>query len=63
MQFDVESLRTFLTVLDTGGMTRASEVLGISPDRVRLVGLTQRLLNPLEHLCGDCAQQVLDAYL
>ncbi len=45
MQFDVESLRTFLTVLDTGGMTRASEVLGISQSAVswKIKRLEERL--------------------
>lgn len=34
MQLDVESLRTFATVLDLGGMTRAAEALGISQSAV-----------------------------
>ena len=34
MQLDVESLRTFTTVLDLGGMTRAAEALDISQSAV-----------------------------
>lgn len=34
MQLDVESLRTFATVLDLGGMTRAAEALDISQSAV-----------------------------
>ncbi len=34
MQLDVESLRTFTTVLDAGGMTRAAERLGVSQSAV-----------------------------
>lgn len=34
MQLDVESLRTFITVLDVGGMTRAAEALDVSQSAV-----------------------------
>jgi DNA-binding transcriptional LysR family regulator len=34
MQLDVESLRTFVTVLDLGGMTRAAEALDVSQSAV-----------------------------
>lgn len=34
MQLDVESLRTFATVLDLGGMTRAAEALDVSQSAV-----------------------------
>lgn len=34
MQLDVESLRTFITVLDLGGMTKAAEALGVSQSAV-----------------------------
>ena len=34
MQLDVESLRTFAAVVDTGGMTRAAEQLGLSQSAV-----------------------------
>ncbi len=34
MQLDVESLRTFLTVLDLGGMTKAAESLNVSQSAV-----------------------------
>jgi len=34
MQLDVESLRTFMTVLDLGGMTRAAEALDVSQSAV-----------------------------
>jgi DNA-binding transcriptional LysR family regulator len=34
MQFDVESLRALMLVLDTGGMTRAAEHLGLSQSAV-----------------------------
>jgi DNA-binding transcriptional LysR family regulator len=34
MQLDVESLRTFITVLDLGGMTRAAESLDVSQSAV-----------------------------
>ena len=34
MHFDIESLRTLLTVIDAGGMTRAAERLGVSQSAV-----------------------------
>lgn len=49
MQLDVESLRTFLAVLDTGGMTRAAERLGISQSAVswKVKRLEERIGRPL----------------
>lgn len=45
MQLDVESLRTFIAVLDTGGMTRAAERLGSSQSAVswKIKRLEQRV--------------------
>lgn len=45
MQLDVESLRTFLAVLDSGGMTRAAERLGVSQSAVswKIKRLEQRV--------------------
>lgn len=49
MQLDVESLRTFLTVLEAGGMTRASERLHLSQSAVsrKIQRLEQRVGRPL----------------
>ena len=45
MQLDVESLRTFLAVLDRGGMTRAAEHLGVTQSAVswKIKRLEQRV--------------------
>ena len=49
MNLDVPSLRTFLTVLDVGGMTRAAEVLGLSQSAVswKMKRLEERVGRPL----------------
>lgn len=49
MQLDVESLRTFLVVLDAGGMTRAAERLGLSQSAVswKIKRLEERIGRPL----------------
>lgn len=49
MNLDVPSLRTFLTVLDVGGMTRAAEVLGLSQSAVswKIKRLEERVGRPL----------------
>ena len=49
VQLDVESLRTFLAVLDRGGMTRAAEFLGQSQSSVswRIKRLEQKVGRPL----------------
>lgn len=49
MQLDVESLRTFLAVLDHGGMTRAAERLDLSQSAVswKIKRLEQRVGRPL----------------
>lgn len=49
MQLDVESLRTFLAVLDEGGMTRAAETLHLSQSAVswKIRRLEDRIGRPL----------------
>jgi len=49
LQLDVESLRTFLAVLDTGGMTRAAERLGVTQSAVswKIKRLEDRVGRPL----------------
>lgn len=49
MQLDVESLRTFVAVLDRGGMTRAAEHLGMTQSAVswKIKRLEQRIGRPL----------------
>ncbi len=49
MNLDVESLRTFLTVLDHGNMTRAAEQLNLSQSAVsrKMLRLEQRIGRPL----------------
>ena len=49
MQLDVESLRTFMAVLDRGGMTRAAEFLGVTQSAVswKIKRLEQRVGRPL----------------
>ena len=49
MQLDVESLRTLVTVLDQGGMTRAAERLGLSQSSVswKIKRLEQKVGKPL----------------
>ncbi len=49
LQLDVESLRTLLTVLDLGGMTRAAERLGMSQSAVswKIKRLEERVGHPL----------------
>ncbi len=49
MQLDVESLRTFIAVLDWGSMTRAAEHLGLSQSAVswKMKRLEQRVGRPL----------------
>ena len=49
MQLDVESLRTFITVLDWGSMTRAATQLGLSQSAVswKIKRLEQRVGRPL----------------
>lgn len=49
MQLDVESLRTFATVLDVGGMTRAAEQLGLSQSAVswKIKRLEEKVGRPL----------------
>lgn len=49
VQLDIESLRTFLTVLDWGSMTRAAEQLGLTQSAVswKLKRLEQRVGRPL----------------
>ncbi len=49
MELDVESLRTFLAVLDRGGMTRAAQHLGVTQSAVswRMKRLEQRVGRPL----------------
>jgi DNA-binding transcriptional LysR family regulator len=49
VQLDVESLRTFVAVLDRGGMTRAAEFLGMSQSAVswKIKRLEQRVGRPL----------------
>lgn len=49
LHLDVESLRTYLTVLDTGGMTRAAERLDLTQSAVswKIKRLEQRVGRPL----------------
>lgn len=49
LQLDVESLRTYLAVLDTGGMTRAAERLDLTQSAVswKIKRLEQRVGRPL----------------
>lgn len=49
LQLDVESLRAFLTVLDTGGMTRAAERLDLTQSAVswKIKRLEERVGRPL----------------
>ena len=49
VELDIASLRTFLTVLDVGGMTRAAEVLGLSQSAVswKIKRLEERVGRPL----------------
>jgi DNA-binding transcriptional LysR family regulator len=49
MQLDIESLRTLVTVLDRGGMTRAAETLGLSQSSVswKIKRLEQKVGRPL----------------
>ena len=49
MQLDVESLRTLIAVVDTGGMTRAAERLGLSQSAVswKIKRLEERVGRPL----------------
>ncbi|MFW2335448.1 LysR family transcriptional regulator [Ilumatobacter sp.] len=49
LQLDVESLRTYLTVLDTGGMTRAAERLNLTQSAVswKIKRLEERVGRPL----------------
>lgn len=49
MQLDIESLRVLLTVLDTGGMTKAAEQLGLGQSAVsrKVQRLEQRVGRPL----------------
>ena len=49
LHLDVESLRAYLAVLDTGGMTRAAERLGMTQSAVswKIKRLEERLGRPL----------------
>lgn len=49
MQLDIESLRTFVAVIDRGGMTRAAEFLGVTQSAVswKMKRLEQRVGRPL----------------
>lgn len=49
LQLDVESLRTYLAVLDTGGMTRAADRLGVTQSAVswKIKRLEERVGRPL----------------